>query len=324
MSIESIRLPSSPFTVSRIGIGCEALGGCDWGTVDLELVKCAVAQSFHCGINLFDTADVYGLGRSEELLSVALGEHRNSAVIISKFGIRWEVVPGSARARTFRDASRSWTIAAVENSLRRMRLECIPIYVVHWPDPATPVAETINALNECRRAGKIRCIGVSNFSVEQIREAHKVAPLSVAEVSYNLVDRQSETEILPLCQQLGISVIAYGPLAQGLLTGKYGPCHKFDTNDRRHRLPQFQADFFSERSKTVERLRNVSSRYGKTLSQLALRWVLDHPAISCVVAGAKSARQVEENVGALGWTLAPEDRQYLANEDSENATPSEA
>jgi aryl-alcohol dehydrogenase-like predicted oxidoreductase len=311
--METIKLGSSDLTVSRIGLGCEPMGGSDWGVVDPDLAAHAVTESLGFDINLFDTADIYGLGRSEELLSAALGRYRNHAVIISKFGIRWEPGPGQKRARTFRDTSARWAIEAVEHSLRRLKLECIPLYLVHWPDPHSPIAETIEALDRCRRTGKILHIGVSNFSPEQIREAQRTAPLTVVEVQYNLLDRHAEVEILPLCRELGIGVIAYGALAQGLLTGKYGANHRFGTDDRRHRLNHFRPANMAENLKIVKCLREIGVRHGKSPAQVALRWVLDHPAVSCAVVGARSPQQVTENVQAVGWTLDPVERTYLSN-----------
>ncbi|MBV9155433.1 MAG: aldo/keto reductase [Acidobacteriaceae bacterium] len=299
--------------VSRIGLGCEVLGGADWGPVDADLALRAVPASLEHGINLFETADVYGLGRSEELLSIALGSYRNRVAIASKFGLRGELIPGETRARITRDCSARWVMAAVEQSLRRLKLESIPIYIVHWPDPATPIAETIAALDGCRRAGKIRCIGVSNFSASEIREAHQVTALDVVEVPYSLLDRRCETEILPLCQELNIRVLAYGPLGQGLLTGKYGPAHQFESNDRRGRLPQFRGDLFPENFQIVHRLHEIGLQYEISPSQLAIRWVLDHPGVSAVIVGAKSPGHVKENAGALGFTLASSDYHYLAN-----------
>jgi len=311
--MEMTRLGSSELTVSRIGLGCEPLGGSDWGEVDLDLAMRAVAAGRGLDINLFDTADVYGLGRSEKLLSASLGRQRGHAVIVSKFGMRWKPSSGQVRARVFRDASARWVVKAVDQSLRRLKLECIPVYLVHWPDPDSPIPETIEALDRCRRAGKVLHIGVSNFSPEQIREAHRVAPLTVVEVPYNLLDRRAEIDILPLCQELGIGVIAYGALAQGLLTGKYSASHRFGTDDRRHRLNHFQETEMAENLKSIDCLREIGSRHGKSPAQVALRWVLDHPAVSCAIVGVKSPQQVKENVQAVGWKLDPEERTYLSS-----------
>lgn len=310
--METVALSSTGLRVSRIGLGCEPLGGVDWGVVDQQLAMRAVSECLRSDINLFDTADVYGLGRSEELLSAALGSQRRKANIVSKFGLRWEPQPGDGRKKIIRDSSARWAREAVDLSLRRLKLERIPIYLVHWPDPISPMAETMHALDTCRREGKIGCIGVSNFSADQIREAHSVVPLAVVEILYNILDRRAEAEVLPLCQQLKISVVSYGALAQGLLTGKYKAGHHFAENDRRHRLPHFQSTEICRGLQTVEGIRELGTSRGRSPAQVAIRWVLDHPAISCVIVGAKSPDQVRENIQALDWKLSPEERSFLS------------
>lgn len=309
--MEFVQLGASHLQLSRIGLGCEPLGGTDWGKFDLDLAVQAVTRCVNSGINVFDTADIYGLGQSEERLSYALGDARSSSVIISKCGIRSQPNPDGLRAETFLDGSADWTLQAVEGSLRRLRLEAIPLYLVHRPDPKRPLAETIETLERCRLAGKIRYIGVSNFSTDQLKEANQIAPLTVAEVQYNLLDRQAEAEILPLCNQLGIAVVAYGPLAQGLLTATYGAAARFDSDDRRHRLAHFQPEALERNLMTVRRLQEIADKRGRSPAQVALRWVLDSPAVASVIVGAKSPEQVTDNLGALGWKLEPAERAYL-------------
>jgi aryl-alcohol dehydrogenase-like predicted oxidoreductase len=312
--METAKLGTSDISMSRIGLGCEPLGGTDWGAVDEDLAQRAIAEGVACGIDLFDTADIYGLGRSEERLAHALAAHRHRAVIISKCGIRPETDFQLTRARTYRDGSARWVAEAVDQSLRRLRIERIPLYLVHWPDPNTPITETIAALDHCRRAGKVGHIGVSNFSATQLREAHQASPLTVVELQYNLLTRYAERDVLPLCEQLGIGVIAYGPLAQGLLTGKYAAGHRFGVNDRRHRLPHFQDKFLIDSLETMRRLKEVSRFRRRSPAQVALRWVLDHPVVSGAIVGVKSPEQVRDNVQALGWNLNPEERSYLGGE----------
>jgi len=202
---------------------------------------------------------------------------------------------------------------ALESSLRRLRVDCISLYLVHWPDPKTPIAETMQVLMKCRKEGKIRHIGVSNFPSSRIREAHQAADLSAVELPYNLVDRRCEAEVLPLCRELGLAVIAYGPLAQGLLTGKYDLNSRFGQDDRRHRLPHFQGKALVENLRIVDRLKEMGERHQKSPAQVAIRWVLDYTSVTCAIAGTKSPPQIEENVGALGWSLAQDECRYLAD-----------
>jgi aryl-alcohol dehydrogenase-like predicted oxidoreductase len=287
--------------VSPLALGCEPLGGTDWGAFDLAEAERAVARSAELGVNVFDTADVYGLGRSEEVLSRALGARRHDVVIVTKFGVNWRTEPGSPRARTFFDATPGRVREALENSLRRLRIDRVPLYLVHWPDPDTPVEATMEALARCREEGKVAEVGVSNFPPALVERAHAVLPLAALELQYSLLDRAAEQDLLPLAGRLGIGVLAYGPLAQGMLSGKYGRASRFGADDRRHRLPHFAGERLEEAVAVVERLREEAERLGRTPAQLALRWVLEHPAVRCAIAGAKSPGQVEGNLGALGW-----------------------
>jgi aryl-alcohol dehydrogenase-like predicted oxidoreductase len=309
--MEYARLENTDLIISCIGFGCEPLGGTDWGEVDEQQAIAAVHKALHLGVNFFDTADVYGLGRSEELLSKALGASRHEVVIASKVGVNWHVPPAGGRARTFLDSSRRRVVEALEGSLRRLRIDCLPLYLVHWPDPHTPLAETLEALLRCREAGKIKYIGVSNFPLQLIQEARQILDLAVVELQYSIIHRQIEWELLPYCQACKIGVLVYGPLSQGLLTGKYGSDAYFAANDRRSRLTYFQGQHLAENLKIVRRIGRVGKSYGKLPSQVAIRWVLENPAISCAITGAKSPAQIEENVGALGWHLSQKDRQYI-------------
>lgn len=302
---------SSGLRVSRIAFGCEPLGGTDWGTVDEKLAMEAVAKALDLGVNVFDTADVYGLGHSEEVLARALASHRHDVVIVTKFGVNWRLDRENERAKVFYDSSPGRVMEAVENSLRRLRIDCIPLYLIHWPDYGTPFEQTTAALQKCIAAGKVRCLGVSNFSAWDIRAVHRMVPLAVAEFQYNLIDRRAEEDLLPTCQELGISTLIYGPLAQGLLTGKYDAHACFAANDRRHRLSHFQAENLTSHLQTVERVQTVTIAQAKRPSQVAIRWVLDNSSVSVAITGAKSPAQVEENLGALDWRLSVNDYQYL-------------
>ena len=309
--MEYVTLANSDLVISRLALGCEPLGSTDWGDVDASLTFDAVVRALELGINTFDTADIYGLGRSERVLSQALGSRRHDAVIISKFGVNWTENPNGGRARTYFDARPQRVVEALESSLRRLRIGCIPLYLIHRPDPRTPIHETMIALRRCQEAGKIKYCGVSNFSAQGIREAHRIFPLTAVEIQYSLIERRPEQDTLPCCQELGISVLAYGSLGQGLLTGKYGIDARFGRNDRRHRLPHFQGRNLQENLRKVARLRKISEYYSKSPAQVAVRWVLENSAIAGAIVGAKNSEQVEENVGALGWQMRQKQRRYL-------------
>jgi aryl-alcohol dehydrogenase-like predicted oxidoreductase len=284
--------------VSRIAMGCEPLGGTDWGTIDPELAAAAVLAAIDAGVNFLDTADVYGLGHSEVRLAQVLGQRRHDVVIASKVGIRWDSPVAGGRARTYRDGSPAYLEAAVNASLRRLAIDTLPLLYLHWPDPATPLADTITALDRIKRHGKIRHLAVSNFNSDQIREAHRITALAAVQVEYNFLNRRAAREVLPVCAELGIPVVAYGPLAQGLLSGKFTADSRFTSDDRRHRLLHFQGAEIDASLKTVDALRAAGQSQNRTPAQAALRWVLETPGIACAVAGAKTPEQARENASA--------------------------
>lgn len=310
--MEFIQLPKTDLTVSRLIFGCEPLGGTDWGRFDETLAMQAVSIALDLGINFFDTADAYGLGRSERVLSAALGERRHDAVILSKFGVNWEDSDDGGRAVTFLDSSPHRVFEAVEGSLRRLRIDSIPLYLVHWPDPSTPIDQTMEALSQCIEAGKIQYVGVSNFPPHLIRTANRVTDVAAVELPYSLANREAERTVLPCCQELGISTLVYGSLAQGLLTGKYGLDTEFGPDDRRSRLDQFKEKKLEQNLELVTRLRQVGKCHGKTPAQTAIRWVLDNPMVDCVVVGIKTPDQLEEDLGALQFELEPDEWEFLA------------
>jgi aryl-alcohol dehydrogenase-like predicted oxidoreductase len=299
--------------VSRLAFGCEPLGGTDWGRVDEDQVIEAVMKALDHGINLFDTADVYGLGHSEEILAKALGSRRRDVIISTKFGINWQKSIGQTRSNTFRDSSPRRVVEALEQSLRRLQLDCIPLYFVHWPDPNTTINDTMEAMLRCRDAGKIRCIGLSNFPLNLIREADQIADLAAVQLGYSVLDHESGAEVRTFCREHKIGILAYGTLAQGLLTGKFNSSTVFGENDRRARLPHFQTGELTKNLKAVDRLREVGKSRDRSPAEVAIRWVLDDPAVSCAIVGAKTPEQVETNAGSFGWCLSQYERDYIAS-----------
>lgn len=312
--MESVRVPHSDLWISRIGFGCEQLGGFDWGSVNEKLAMGAAEKALACGINFFDTANIYGLGHSEEVLSVTLGARRHDVVIATKCGLNWRTNGNGRRAETYLDSRPQTILQSLEASLRRLRVDCVGLCFLHWPDPCVPIETSLELLERCVRAGKIRAIGLSNYPADLIRMASRIAPISAVESPYNLIDRSAEKDILACCQKLGIRVIGYGALAQGVLTGKYRAQSSFQPTDRRSRLLHYQGAAYQKNVQAVQAMRPIAARYGKTIPQLAIRWALENPSISCVLVGTKTAGQVEENVEALGWRLEPPDYHWLAQQ----------
>lgn len=304
--MERVRLGRSDLIVSRIGLGGCPFGGHGWGPIDDENSLRAIRAAVDAGINFFDTADVYGLGHSEQILARGLGAKRTEMVVATKFGVRWD-----DQKRIVKDISPRYLRTALEASLRRLQLDCIPLYYVHWPDGATPVEAAVEELARCRQEGKIHAIGISNFSAEQIESAGAAAEVACLQAQYSLVDRGAEA-LASAVRRTQISLVTWGSLAQGLLAGKYDASSRFGADDRRSRYENFRGDKFIRNLQTVEAVKRVAARAGKTPAQVAVRWLLDSPLVSCALLGAKSPQQVRDNAGAAGWRLSDEEFQELA------------
>jgi aryl-alcohol dehydrogenase-like predicted oxidoreductase len=295
------RLGDSNLEASRIGFGCWAIGGTDWGVVDDKDSIKAIEKALDCGINFFDTADVYGDGHSEEVLGKALGGERKHVIVATKVGgVKQKGGPSR------HDTSCKHILTAIEASLRRLQTDYVDLYQIHVPDPSTPVSETVSALLQLKKQGKIRYFGLSNMKVEDIVEYMKYGPVTTLQPEYNMIQRQSEKELFPFCLEHKISVLAYSPLGRGLLTGKYDRKSSFVPTDVRAIDSAFQGKLFEINLKCVERLRPIAAGSGRTLTQLAIAWALSNPAVSVALVGAKTASQVQENGSAFDSPLSRE------------------
>jgi aryl-alcohol dehydrogenase-like predicted oxidoreductase len=310
--METIKLGKTDYQISRLGLGGCPLGGHGWGDFDREKAINTVRQAVDSGINFFDTADIYGLGNSEELLSLALGEARHHLVIASKFGVRFD----KTTKQTYKDISLKYVRKALEASLKRLRLEMIPLYYVHWSDGKTPIQETVAELEKCRQEGKIGGIGLSNFTANEITEALSVANIDAVQVQFSLVDRDAAFSLFDVVQQNNITLVTWGSLAQGFLSGKYDENSVFTDNDRRSRsyYANFHGEKLTKNLKLLQVLKEVSQETGKTLPQLAIRWLLDTNPVGSVLFGAKNAVQVKDNFNTLNWNLSAIHYQTLLSE----------
>jgi aryl-alcohol dehydrogenase-like predicted oxidoreductase len=293
-----------PLAVSVVGLGCNNFGR----RMDIDATSVVVNAAIDAGITLFDTADVYGGdGLSEEYLGKALGSRRDDIVLATKFA--------APMGEGKKGASPKYIREAVEDSLRRLDTDRIDLYQQHRPDPETPIAETLAALDELVQAGKVRYIGSSNFTAEMIREADSSAVgarfVSVQN-EYSLLERTPEGGVLQACEELGIGFLPYFPLASGLLTGKY---RKGQPQPEGARLTGAENNkFLSEANlEIVERLAQFVESRGRTMTELAFSWLLTRPAVSSVIAGATKVEQVQANVAAASWQLSEQD---LAEVDS--------
>jgi aryl-alcohol dehydrogenase-like predicted oxidoreductase len=296
--------------VSAIGYGCWEIGG-GYGDVEEADFQRAVARSLDLGVNCFDTAEGYGMGASERALGRALGGRRDEAIIVTKFGMNYRDKPN------LRDSSRERVIASIDKSLKNLATDYVDVYLVHWPDRETPFEETMSALDDIVREGKVRFVGLSNFKLDEIEACMAVRRVDVVQYGWNMFDRRMQRDILPYCQEQGIGFMAYGSLAFGLLTGTFTEDHDFGGTDWRARqgnmgtIKMFAALFgpekFKDNVRAVEELKEIAARYDKSLPQLALRWAISHPAVSTALVGCRNVTEVEDNVGAIGWEISAKD-----------------
>jgi aryl-alcohol dehydrogenase-like predicted oxidoreductase len=301
--VQQRKLGNTGLSVSAIGFGCWEMGNPEYGSSNDNEMIAAVHRAIDLGVTLFDTAPNYGFGGSEEVLGRALGARRKDIILVSKVGITWDPV-----THTTKFDGRYSTIKRInEESLRRLGTDYLDLVLMHWPDPETPIEETMRALEELRTSGKARHVGVSNFSAYELGVAQKYAPICANEVGYNLFDRRWELEMFPTAQKLGIGIMAYGPMAHGLLTGTLPRQNTFDERDWRRHGNIFGQRLFGPNLSTnldvVDKLLTVADRIGTSLPLLALAWVLRNPAVSVALAGCRTPREIEENVRALDVTL---------------------
>lgn len=308
--MEYKKLGLTDLDVSRIGFGCWAIGGHGYGKVDDRQSINAIRAALDLGINFFDTADVYGFGHSEEILSRGLGSSRKDVVVATKFGVAWD-----RNGNTYHDCSPKRAVEALEGSLRRLRLDCIPLYQIHWHDNVTPIYETLEALRKCQESGKIRYISCSNFSIDLVREAIKVHRIESLQCLYNIIQRDTERDMAECHHQFNLGIIVYGLLARGLLSGKYRLGSQFGENDTRSKCELFKGENLKKNLNFVETLKRIGLLYGKTSAQVAIRFVLENPVVTCAITGNKTREQVEENVSALNWKLKQGDLQALQPSD---------
>lgn len=311
--MEYKELGTTAIKISRIGLGCWAIGGHGYGHVEEKKALRTVAQAFDMGINFFDTADVYGFGRSEELLSKGLGAHRYDAFIATKFGVRW-----NAKGEIHRDCSRKTIEEALEGSLRRLKLEAIPLYQVHWHDGITPIPEIMGTLKDFQDQGKIQFIGCTNFTLEMIEEAEKTAEISSVQSPFNVCERERKGLLEECFFRKGMGTVVYSVLARGFLSGKYSATSSFAEGDTRGRDLQRRREKILEIVHRMERLKQIGERYKKSPAQVAIKWVLDQAFITTAIVGAKDEEQVVENVQALHMNLSPEDQQMISDLPNEN------
>ena len=306
-------LGNTDLMTSPIGFGTWEMSTTMYGSIDVAEASRAVRSAIDHGINLFDTAEVYGPFYSEEILGKALGERRKEVILVTKTGFTFD----HAARRTLGRCSRyEHIIERTEGCLRRLGSDVIDLMLIHWPDFFTPLDEPMRAFEKLKADGKIRYGGVSNFNVEMMDYCRRYTDLAANQVGYHMFDRRMQKTILPYCRAHGIGFMAYGTLAFGLLTGAFQPGHTFEEGDWRRQytafwLPLFQSDNFDRELRVGRRLAELAARAGRSLPQLAIAWVLGHPAVSVALVGMRNARELAENAAATEWRLSAEERSEI-------------
>lgn len=301
------RLGNDGPELTVVGFGAWAIGGpweFGWGPVDDSASVKAIRRAIDLGINWIDTAAVYGLGHSEEMVAQAVKGIRDNVFIATKCGMVWDENK-KIRVHLGPESIRS----EIENSLRRLNTDHVDLYQFHWPDPHTPVEESWAVMLKLKEEGKVRYVGVSNFDVSLLKRCMALGPVQSLQPPYNLLKREVESEILPYCLKNGIGVVAYSPMMSGLLSGKFD-INRVAGDDWRRRDKMFQEPQLTKEMAFIEKLRPLASKYGKTVGQLSVAWVNINPAVTSSIVGARNVSQVEDNVAA-DFEIAKDDLQRI-------------
>ncbi len=294
--------------LTEIGMGTWAIGGpwkFGWGPQDDHESITAIRSALDLGINWIDTAAVYGLGHSEEIVAEAVADNRKNVFIATKCGLVWDD-SGNVKNNIRPDSIRK----EAEDSLRRLKTDYIDLYQIHWPDNQTAVDEAWGAMAKLQDEGKVRFIGVSNFDEKMLKKCERVRHVNSLQPPYNLLQREVEEKILPWCREHETGVVAYSPMRSGLLTGKFDKS-RLAEDDWRNRNPDFKEPQFSKNLQFVEELRGIADKYNKTVAQLAIAWVLMNPVITSAIVGARRPSQVKEIIGGADWDPEPEDMEKI-------------
>lgn len=311
------KLGQSDIEVPVVSFGAWAIGGWMWGGTDDRDAVRAIHAAIDCGITCIDTAPAYGMGHSEKVVGEAIRGCRDKVAVATKCGLRWNLAEGEKYFPTETPEGEKVTMYKnlkpdsirheCEQSLRRLRVDCIDLYQCHWPDSTTDLDDTMAALLALRQEGKIRAIGVSNFTVEQMEKCLASGRIESDQPKYNALDRDIEAEVLPFCIEHEVGVLAYSPIAQGLLTGKVTLDREFPPGDLRRDSPKFSMANRAKVLDMLEEVRPIADGYGATLAQFFTAWLVAQPGVTTALVGARTALQAEENAKAGELSLSAED-----------------
>jgi len=328
------KLGQSDIEVPVVIFGAWAIGGWYWGGAQDRDSIAAIEKALDLGMNCFDTAPAYGFGHSERILGKALKGRRKGAIIATKCGLRWDSDKGKLHFETsdssgnvrriYTNLSRASITEECEQSLKHLQTDFVDLYQCHWPDEATPLEETMDALLRLREQGKIRAIGLSNFTPDMMRDSLAFGDIASDQPKYSLLAREIEKDVVPFCLEQNVGIISYGPLGQGLLTGKVTMDRKFRVGDMREK---FHVWFKPPNRKRVlsalDKITPIADRYDATLAQVAINWVIGQPGITSAIVGARNPDQVVENAKAADFELSENDRQAIREEFETLGAPTE-
>jgi aryl-alcohol dehydrogenase-like predicted oxidoreductase len=323
--MEYRNLGQSDLKLSVISFGAWAAGGWMWGGTERKDAIQAIRAAYDQGVTSIDTAPIYGQGHSEVITGEAIGElPRDKVQILTKYGLRWDLNKGafyfSSKDNNGKDidiykyASKESIIKECEDSLKRLRTDYIDLYQIHWPDPTTPIDESMEAVNLLIEQGKVRYSGVCNYNVDQMQEAVKYSNLVSDQVKYSMVSRDIEKELVPWLIEKNISVLAYSPLERGLLTGKMKAGHLFAEGDHRSGMASFKEENIKKANQFLDKVKHLAEEKNATLSQLVLRWTIEQPGITIALAGARNAQQAVQNAKTIEVKLSKDELAFISKE----------
>lgn len=327
--MEYRKIGNSDLELSVITFGAWAAGGWMWGSTDRNDAINAIKAGYDLGVTSIDTAPIYGQGDSEEIVGDAIkGISRDKLQLVTKFGMRWDLAKGDFGFKSknndgmaidiYKYAGKESVIYECEQSLKRLGTDYIDLYQIHWPDVTTPISETFEAVSRLIEQGKVRYAGVCNYDVAQLKEADQTLEIVSNQIPFSMVNRGVEEEIVPYCIEKNKSVLAYSPMERGLLTGKLKPGHQFEEGDHRQGNKFFTPENIEKTNAFLAKIEPLANQKNATLSQLVLRWTVEHPGITIALAGARNEKQAVLNAQAINVKLSAEEIQ-LINTELKNA-----
>ncbi|MEO6329410.1 MAG: aldo/keto reductase [Ginsengibacter sp.] len=320
--MEYRKLGQSDLEISVITFGAWAAGGWMWGGTERKDAIEAIQSAYDLGVTSIDTAPVYGQGTSEEIVGEAIKNlPRDKVQILTKYGMRWDLAKGNLAFKSknnqgtdidiYKYAGKESIIEECENSLRRLNTDYIDLYQIHWPDVTTPIAETMQAVEQLIKQGKVRYAGVCNYNVEQLTEARKFVTIVSNQVPYSMVKRDIEKEVVPYCLTNKVSILAYSPLERGLLTGKMKPGHQFAEGDHRAALYFFKDENIERTTHFLNSIKPIAVEKNAALSQIVIRWAIEQPGITIALVGARNAEQSVPNAKAINIQLTSKEIDFI-------------